>query len=69
MLGHEFHSVYSMVSELYRAAIITSKTRERLDVLNGLRRGSEHCRPDAVAKDDAEYAWQTLLQLLRELTK
>jgi hypothetical protein len=69
VLGHEFHSVYSMVNELYRAAVITSKTRERMDILNGLRRGSEHCRPDADLKDDADYAWQTLLQLLRELTK
>ena len=50
--------------------VITSKTRERLDLLNGLRRGSEHCRPDATAKDDADYRLgRRSLQLLRELAK
>jgi hypothetical protein len=69
VLGHEHHSFPVMVQEVYRSGAITSKTRERLDMLNSLRRGFEHCRPDASAQDDAAYAWQSLEQLLRELAK
>jgi hypothetical protein len=69
VLGHEHHSFPVMVQEAYRSGAITSKTRDRLDLLNGLRRGVEHCRPDATAQDDAAYAWQSLEQLLREFTK
>ncbi len=69
VLGHEHHSYPAMVQELYRRSAITGKTRDSLDVLNGLRRGLDHSKPDATMKDDATFAWTTLVQLLRELAK
>ncbi len=69
VLGHEYHSFPVMVQEAYRSGAITSKTRDRLELLNSLRRGMEHCRPDATAQDDATYAWQSLEQLLRGFAK
>jgi hypothetical protein len=69
VLGHEQHSFPSMVAEVYRAGVVTPKTRARLDMLNSLRRGIEHCRPDATIHDDAMYAWETLRLLLTELAK
>lgn len=69
VLGHEQHSFPSLVTEVYRAGVVSAKTRERLDTLNCLRRGIEHCRPDATIHDDATYAWETLRLLLTELAK
>jgi hypothetical protein len=69
VLGHEHHSYPAMVQEAYRSSAITGKTRESLDILPGLRRGLEHCRPDATLQDDAAFAWTALVQLLRELAK
>ena len=69
VLGHEHHSFPTMVQELYRRGGLTIKTRDRLELLNGLRRGTEHCRPGATLHDDATFSWQALVQLLRELAK
>ncbi len=68
-MGHEYHSFPALVQEIYRGGRVSSKTRERLDLMTGLRRATEHCRPDATLQDDALYAWETTLQLLRELAK
>jgi hypothetical protein len=69
ILGHEHHSFSTMVVEAYRGSAIGVRTRDRMEMLTGLRRGTEHCRPDATIKDDAEFAWSTLQLLLRDLTK
>jgi hypothetical protein len=69
VLGHEHHSFPAMVHEVYRGGRISVKTRDALETLNSLRRGAEHCRPDATLQDDAAFAWATLVQLLRELAK
>lgn len=69
VLGHEHHSYPAMVQEVYRRSAVSGKTRDGLDTLNGLRRGLDHSRPDATMQDDAEFAWTTLVQLLRELAK
>lgn len=69
ILGHEHHSFSTMVVEAYRGGAIGVKTRDGLEMLTGLRRGTDHCRPDATTKDDAEFAWSTLQLLLRDLTK
>ncbi len=69
VLGHEHHSFTVMVAELYRRNATQAKTRERLDVLNGLRRGTEHCQPDATLHDDAVFTWITLQLLLNDLAR
>lgn len=68
-LGHEHHSFSGIVAESYRRGAITIKTRDRLEMLNGLRRGTEHCRPDATIQDDALYCWTTVQQLLGDLAR
>lgn len=69
LLGHEYHSYPALVQEAYRRSAISSKTRDALEVLTGLRRGLDHSRPDATLHDDAQFAWTTLVQLLRELAR
>jgi|GEM_PF-4826085 len=69
VLGHEHHSFAGMVAEAYRSGAITVKTRDRLELLDGLRRGTDHCRPDATIEDDAAFTWLTLQHLLRDLTR
>ncbi len=69
VLGHEHHYLSGMVAEAYRHSAITIRTRDRLEILDSLRRGTDHCRPDATAQDDVAFAWATLQQLLLELAR
>lgn len=67
--GHEHHSFVVMLAEIYRRGAITSKTRDALELLSGIRRGIEHVRPDATWQDDADFAWATLQLLLNDLLR
>lgn len=69
LMGHERHYLSGMIAEAYRQGAISAKARDRLDMLDSLRRGTDHCRPDATVHDDAVFAWATLELTLGELVK